>query len=368
MQAKTPHTGILASAACAIRVDYRVREERVANLSKTQKITMAELARLANVDVSTVSRALNDSPLVKQKTKTEILKIADEVGYAVNASARNLRRQSSEAIGIVVPLRPESGQTISDPFYLEMLGAVSQAAGERGYDLIMSMPTGEDQIAEQRLLRTGKADGLIVIGQAGRSNRLSQLGSLSNKIVVWGGEIDENGYTLVGSDNIEGGRLAAEHLLSKGRRRILFMGPTGLPEPELRWRGFDQAHRLHGMEPVSSLKLDVEFGGDSAFQEMLDFIDSGHKFDAVFASSDVLAMSAIMALQARGLRVPDDVAVVGYDNIGQAEMTTPALTTVDQHIRIGGETMVDLLLKKLAGEAVESTLTPTTLIVRQSSM
>ncbi len=139
---------------------------------KAQKITMAELARRAKVDVSTVSRALNDSPLVKEDTKAEILKIAAEVGYAVNASARNLRRQSSEAIGMVIPLRPESGQTISDPFFLEMVGAVSQAASERGYDLIISVPKADEQIAEKRLLSTGKADGLIIIGQAGRSNRL----------------------------------------------------------------------------------------------------------------------------------------------------------------------------------------------------
>ena len=111
---------------------------------KPNKITMAELARLANVDVSTVSRALNDSPLVKQETKSDILKIAAETGYAVNASARNLRRQSSEAIGIVIPLRPESGQTISDPFFLEMVGAVSQAASERGYDLIISVPKDDE--------------------------------------------------------------------------------------------------------------------------------------------------------------------------------------------------------------------------------
>jgi DNA-binding LacI/PurR family transcriptional regulator len=148
-------------------------------MAKPRKITMAELARLADVDVSTVSRALSDSPLVKEETKTEILKIARKTGYAVNASARNLRRQSSEAIGMVIPLRPESGQTLSDPFFLEMVGAVSQAAADRGYDLIISVPKGEEEIAEQRLLSTGKADGLIIIGQAGRTERLKALGPLA---------------------------------------------------------------------------------------------------------------------------------------------------------------------------------------------
>lgn len=336
-------------------------------MTKPRKITMAELARLADVDVSTVSRALNDSPLVKEKTKTEILKIAQETGYAVNASARNLRRQSSEAIGMVIPLRPESGQTLSDPFFLEMVGAVSQAASERGYDLIISVPKGEEQIAERRLLSTGKADGLIIIGQAGRMGRLKALGPLTKKVVVWGGHDGPVNYTLVGSDNREGGRLATEHLLSIGRRRILFLGPFGLPEVRLRLEGFEAAHAARGLETNRSLRLDVEFGGASVFHDLLTFIDCGQPFDAIFAASDVLAMTAIMALQAKGRSVPADVAVVGYDNIGQAKLSTPPLSTIDQDIAAGGQLMVNLLLRQLAGEDVQSQATPTRLIVRASS-
>ena len=333
-----------------------------------QKMTMAELARLAGVDMSTVSRALNDSPLVKEKTKAEILKIARETGYAVNASARNLRRRSADAIGMVIPLRPESGQTLSDPFFLEMVGAVSQAASERGYDLIINVPKETETIAEQRLLQTGKADGLIIIGQAGRSTRLDALGPLAKKVVVWGGRDAPTKYTLVGSDNKEGGRLAGEHLMSIGRKRILFLGPLSLPEVALRYEGFEVAHTSQGLPFDPELKLDVEFGGSAVFQDLRAFIEQGHPFDAVFAASDVLAMTAIMALRAAGRSVPDDVAVVGYDNIGQAQLSTPPLTTIDQNIKAGGEMLVDLLLKQLAGEEVTSQLMPTRLIVRGSSV
>lgn len=331
------------------------------------KITMAEIARRANVDVSTVSRALNDSPLVKDKTKMEILRIAEETGYAVNASARNLRRQSSEVIGMVIPLRPESGQTMSDPFFLEMVGAVSQAASDRGYDLIISVPRGEEEIAEKRLLKTGKADGLIMIGQAGRSHRLDALGPLVKKVVVWGGQQGPVNYTVVGSDNRKGGQLATEHLMSIGRRRILFIGPWDLPEVRLRLEGFEAAHRSVAFSMDPALRLDVEFGGVAVFQAMLDFIDSGMRFDAIVAASDVIAMTAILALQARGLSVPGDVAVVGYDNIGQSALSTPPLTTIDQNITVGGRMMVDLLLRQLSGEAVQNQLTPTRLIVRGST-
>lgn len=334
---------------------------------KTKKMTMAELARLADVDVSTISRALNDSPLVRPETKALIFKLAEETGYAVNASARSLRRQSSDAIGIVLPLPPGGPQSISDPFFLEMVGAVSQAAAQRGYDLIVTMPQEEKRIAERRLLQTGRADGLIVIGQAGREERLNSLGPLAAKVVVWGGRTGDTNYTLVGSNNFEGGRLAGEHLLAVGRKRILFLGDVALPEVALRYKGLQAAHDEAGARFEPELVLKLDFGGKTAFEQLNAFIHRGARFDAIFAASDVLAIAAIHALRSKDMRVPEDVAIVGYDNIGQASIATPALTTIDQHIALGGEMMVDLLLRKLDGEEVESALTPTTLVVRASS-
>ncbi len=334
--------------------------------ASTKKITMAELARLADVDVSTVSRALNDSPLVKQQTKQQIIRIANEVGYAVNASARNLRRRSSEAIGMVIPVRPVSGQTLNDPFFLEMMGAVSHAVTRRGYDLILSSPQGDQQIAERRLLQSGKADGLIIIGQAGNVERLNAIDAHSAAVVVWGGRTDDVHYTLAGSDNVLGGRLAGAHLLGLGRRRILFIGDDRLPEVALRRRGFLEAHAEASAPVDPALVLKLDFGGEPAYRAVRQFLKDGPAFDAVFAASDVLAIAAMHALQAQGGRVPEDVSVVGYDNIGQAALATPALTTIDQHIAQGGEMMVELLFAKLAGENAASKFTETTLVVRAS--
>ena len=331
-----------------------------------KKMTMAELARLANVDVSTVSRALNDSPLVKSHTKEAILKIADEIGYTVNIAARNLRKQSSEAIGIVIPLAPGSEQTISDPFFLEMVGSVSHAASQNGYDLIVSVPQDEMQIAERRLLRSGRADGLIVIGQAGRTERLNVMSASNSNIVVWGGAHGEQNYTLVGSDNVKGGQLATSHLLSIGRKNILFLGDVSLPEVALRYEGYVKAHNDAGMVYNPDYILKLNFGGQSAFKAILKFIDEGFVFDGVFAASDVLAMAAIHALQSRGKSIPEDVSIVGYDNIGQAQLSTPPLTTINQNITQGGAMMVDLLLAKIAGKPAPSKFTDTELIVRKS--
>ena len=333
----------------------------------TKRVTMSELAKAAEVDVSTVSRALNDSPLVKPKTKAHVLSVAADLGYVINASARNLRRQSSETIGMVIPMRPESGQTISDPFFLEMVGAISQAASEKGYDLIISVPDHPGRIAERRLLQTGRADGLIIIGQAGHVERLKSLGALSDRVVVWGGKDNKSKYTVVGSDNVRGGELAVEHLFERGRKHILFVGEMLLPEVRLRYEGLKKAHATAGQTHDPALTLELEFGGQDAFDSLLQYLKQTPTVDAIFATSDVLAMTAIHAVQAAGKAVPEDVSVVGYDNIGQASLMTPALTTIDQHIKEGGAIMVDLLLKKLSGAQVRSRTTSTELIVRGSS-
>ena len=336
-------------------------------MSKPRK-TMAELARLTGVNVSTVSRALNDSPLVKDETKAEILRVASEIGYSVNVAARNLRRQSSSTIALVIPLKPGSGETISDPFFLEMVGAVSMAASKRGYDLLLSTPQDESAIAERRLLQTGRADGLIIIGQAGREDRLQSIGEMESRIVVWGGLQQDTPYTLIGSDNRLGGELATAHLIGLGRKRVLFIGDTALPEIALRFEGYRDAHAAAGLDADPALTLRIGFGHQvkEVVPQLGRMLAAGERIDAVFAASDALAIMAMEALRQNGLSVPGDVSVVGYDNITQAALAQPSLTTISQNIAIGGELLVSALIDKLEGEAVSSTLTPTELIVRES--
>lgn len=329
---------------------------------------MAELARAAKVDVSTVSRALNDSPLVKEDTKAHVRSIAADLGYEINVAARNLRRQSTQTLGIVVPIDPSRGQTISDPFYLEMVGAISNAAARRDYDLLLTIPQSDEKVAENRLLRTGKADGLIIIGQAGRADRLNALSSNTDRVVVWGGQLEDARYTIVGSDNVEGGLTAVRHLLSSGRKRILFIGDIDLPEVGLRFQGLMEAYAERDLQRDPNLILPLSFGAVNAIRDVADFIRSGVKFDAVFAASDVLAIAAIHAIKSEGLSVPGDVSVIGYDNVGQSSSTAPPLTTVDQNIALGGELLVDLLVRKIRGEKVTSRLTPTELVIRKSTV
>jgi len=332
-----------------------------------KKVTMLELAKIARVDISTVSRALNDSPVVKESTRRRIQRIASEIGYAVNAPASNLRRKSARTIGMVIPLDPETGLSLSDPFFLEMVGAVSRSAADRDYDLVVTVPRDAPLVAEQRLLNTGRADGLVIIGQSAPADRLDELAEMHSNFVVWGARIRGTKYTTIGSDNAKGGHLATTHLFRRGARRLLFLGDPDLPEVKLRHEGFLKAHREAGLSHDPSCLLRVNSGGRATYDRVLDFIRAGHGIDGVFAGSDLLANSAVHALVAEGLSIPGDIRIVGYDNIGLASMMTPPLTTISQSIAEGARLLVEGLLAKLEGKKVSSSYTRTELIARSSS-
>ena len=332
-----------------------------------RRITMSELARLAGVDISTVSRALKASPLVREETRNHILKLAEETGYEINASAASLRRQSSGALGIVIPTGPHSDQTVSDAFFLEIIGAVSEAASERGYDLVISAPRVADGSAERHLLRSRRVDGVILIGQTNRTAEIAALAASTPNMVVWGERLPGADYLVVGSDNRLGGRLAGDHLLDAGARAILYLGDPAQPEVANRFAGFLDAHQRRGLDWDRDLLVRVGFGGRQAFEAVAALLDARPGIDAVCAASDVLATTALSAVLASGRRAPRDVRVVGYDDIRQARMVTPSLTTVSQDIGGGGRLLVDTLLRRIRGEEACSAYTDTRLVLRESS-
>lgn len=328
------------------------------------RVTMADIARLAGVAPSTVSRALNGSPLVNEETRERIQALAKDNGYQVNATASNLRRQEAGALGLVAPISTE----VSDPFLLQMIGSVAEAATLRGYDLLLTLANydGGQQIGRRELLATGRVDGLVVIGQGGRQGRLNELSDAGAAMVVWGARVPDQRYVTVGSDNRLGGRLATEHLLQLGRRRILFLGDPQQPEVENRLRGYRAALHDAGLDHAPELARKASFVPHSALVEMRRVLAEGVSFDAVVAASDVVATEAIRALGEAGRRVPEDVAVVGYDDVPLAGMMTPALTTVSQDVVRGGQRLVELLLDFKAGRTIEREFTETILVVRGS--
>jgi DNA-binding LacI/PurR family transcriptional regulator len=249
-----------------------------------------------------------------------------------------------------------------------MLGNLADALTAHGYDMLLSRIDADRLLLAGDLAASGRAGGIIMIGQWHHHDQLNELGARGVPIVVWGARMPEQKYCTVGSDNVAGGMLATEHLISNGCRRIAFLGDTDLPEIWRRHEGYGNALAKHGMAPVADLTRQVTFVEGGARAAVSALIDQHVKFDGIFASADVLAMEAISALRERGLRVPDNVAVVGYDDVVLARYSHPALTTIRQPITEGAEALVEALLKIIEGKRPRSQILPTELIVRESSV
>jgi DNA-binding LacI/PurR family transcriptional regulator len=215
---------------------------------------------------------------------------------------------------------------------------------------------------------TGRVIGIVLIGQWRHHEQLNQLAARHVPIVVWGAQLPQQLYCTVGGDNVTGGELAAAHLIAQGRKRIAFFGDINLPEVGLRYEGQCRALAAAGMDADPALQVSVSFlpdGGQKAVQELLR---RGVPFDAVFAGSDLMAMTTINTLRQHGLDVPGQVAVVGYDDIELSSYFHPPLTTVQQPIREAGRALVASLLALVDGEPAPSLQLPTQLIVRASSV
>lgn len=329
---------------------------------------MADIAKLAGVSKSTVSRALSDSPLVNSKTKERIVKIAKEKNYRLNTAARNFRLKETLTIAVLLPSAAEADWKLSDPFFLEMLGCIAEALDDRGHQLLLSRTLPQEAGWIEEFIINRSADGMILIGQGSQHEALNLLAESYGAISVWGAKLDSQQlYPVVGTDNHLGGFRATEHLLQKNRKRIVFLGYNDLPEIQLRYNGYLAALKKYNIEFDPSLVKTADLSSHNSYLAMQELIPMGTKFDAIFAVSDVHAMSAIRALRNSGLSVPKDISVVGYDDISLSSYYNPPLTTIHQNRSIGAKILVDNLLEAIAGNKPEAIVLNPELIVREST-
>lgn len=342
-----------------------------ASLRMKGKPTSFDIAYRAGVSQSTVSRALRGSPLVSVETRRRIQAIAKEINYKVDKNASNLRRQHSVTLALLLFEDPTSDDSLINPFFLSMLGSITRACARQGYDLLISFQQlSDDWHADYQ--DSHKADGLILLGYGDyllARPTLEKLVEQGTHFVRWGAVVEGQPGVSIGCDNEHGARAACEHLLGLGRRRIAYIGDVSehFPEFSERYRGLCAALRGAGIEPVAELQVgaveSTEKVGQAAMRSLLE---RGVEFDAVFAASDLLAIGAISALQEAGRRVPEDVAVVGFDNIPSAAFANPPLTTVLQDTKQAGEMLVDRLLRLVRGEPADSLMLPAQMVVRRS--
>ncbi|WP_229459436.1 LacI family DNA-binding transcriptional regulator [Massilia cavernae] len=320
--------------------------------------TMEDIARVAGVSTITVSRALRASPLVTDKTREKVRRIAEEQGYRLNVSARNLRMRRSYSIAVVVEMTPIKGRPMSDPYPLELLGGITQELTTAGYSVVLT---------SKQLLDTAPvqgADGMILLGQGTHGEAVRVLQKSGLPLVVWGAPEDGGSYVVVGSDNRKGGMSVGRRFLGQGRRHLIFLGDVDHAEVKERCAGFIEA--LDGQATVHIIRpraFTFEAGFDSIASLL---VKKGRSFDGVFAASDLLAMGAIRALTETRLRVPDDVSVIGYDDTPGAASFVPPLTSVHQYLRDGGVLLAKKILGMVNGEVVTSEMLPTELVARQT--
>lgn len=342
--------------------------KNVSPLPKPTKIrNIKELAELAGVSPGTVSRALSDSGLISAKTRERIKELAAKHDFRPNAMARNLRIQKTGAIGVLIPLGHETGQHISDPFFITMLGLLADALTEQGYDLMLSRVIPSDAGWLDRIVDSGRVDGLIIIGQSDQSAVLDRVAARYRPMVVWGGHMPQQVHCSVGSDNFKGGDLAASHLIERGCKRIAFLGDPKALEIGQRLEGCRAAMARAGLSEGLTV-FPAHLVAEAAQTDIAAFLGTGqHRPQGIVAASDVVAMSALRALSERGIAVPDDIRVIGYDDLALAELTVPRLTTIRQDLTKGAAALIDLLLRRIAGEDTPSLVMEPELIVRMST-
>ena len=331
------------------------------------KVTSLDIAALAGVSQSTVSRALRESPLVNDRTRRRIQRIAREYNYRVDSSASNLRSQHSRTIAMLV--HQESGMDSDiNPFFVSMLASITRAAETRNYDVLLSF----QQLSKNWIVdyeNTNKAEGIILLGYGGYTDYIRKIQLLDNAhVLTWGPVIDGQPGHFVGCDNRSGGYIATHHLVELGHTRIAFLGDISADCPEFqeRYSGHCEALRQAGWHEIPLLQAPAHPSKQSGYLATREVLRRGGDFSAIFCSSDLSALGAVQALRDEGLSIPGDVSVVGFDDIPTATYVSPALTTVRQNTAKAGEVMVDALLRLVHGEPVESQLIEPELVVRDS--
>ena len=329
--------------------------------------TLQDVALLAGVSVSTASRALNDSPAINRQTKQRIWKLAREQNYPFRDYMPAGPIGAEATIAVVVP-RPQGRDfMLRDPFFLDLLSGLAEAARERDCDLLVShvAPFSYEELSV--VMSTSRAAGVVFLGQSMLHGAFNRLAEEESQFVVWGAQLPDQNYCSVGSDNVAGAARATSHLARLGRTRIMFLGDVDDPEPAQRHAGYLEALEKAGIKPDRALSVPAHFEVESAEAALDALIRDGVAFDGIVAASDVIALGAIRAMRRAGISTPQDVSVVGFDNVRFARYATPTLTTVAQDTSTAGRLLVSKLLDAGSGRIrSRSERLPTDLIVRES--
>jgi DNA-binding LacI/PurR family transcriptional regulator len=336
-------------------------------MSKKPVQTIADIARLAKVSKSTVSRALNDSPLIKDETKDRIRQIAREHNFRLNVPARQLSLQQSRTVAFVTHAYHKEF-SMEDLFGLEIMGGISAGLHASGYDMLVVHVNPRDTEWAHQYLDSGRVDGFILMTSSRKQTHIKALVEMGAPFIVWGIPTPNSSYCSVTGDNFTGGKLAAEYLIRSGRQRIAFLGgPAGELEIQQRFHGYETALQAAGRGIDPALLAYGDYSHTSGLDAMQRLLEQAVDLDAVFVCSDLMAIGAIDVIRERGGRLPEDIAVVGYDDLSIAAFNNLPLTTIRQNIPLAGRLLAQNLIQYLQTGLVTNVTIPVELVVRKSA-
>ncbi|KPV43319.1 LacI family DNA-binding transcriptional regulator [Alicyclobacillus ferrooxydans] len=328
--------------------------------------TIKDVAAQAGVSPSTVSRVLADSPRISQETKERVRQVLNQLDYHPNAFARSLVTNVAGAIGVLIPPGTEFFQ---NPFFSEMMSGVAEVARSQGYDIVLSTSASDEMKVLDRMIRGRRVDGILLLRSRTKDPAIQTVIDQRFPAVLLGRPPADQPISCVNNDNVKAAYEATNHLIRIGHRKIGFLGgDTAYVVTADRLKGYRQALLDHGMEPDERLEVFsylVEHGG---YLGMMRLLAASARPTAVLASDDVLAFGAMRAAGELGYQLPDDMAIVGFNDIRLAELANPALTSVRVNMHDLGVAACELLVERIQKPASLPTerLVPTELVVRNS--
>jgi LacI family transcriptional regulator len=329
-------------------------------------MNLEQIAKLSGVSRSTVSRVVNNDPNVSVVTREKVLQVVKRVNYTPNAAARGLAAGCTHVLGLVIPMGVST--LFTDPYFPVLIQGVSSACNMREYSVMLWLAEPEYERRQIRqIMYSGLVDGVIISSMLLNDSLVQALAEGDLPFMLVGRHPTDTRVSYVDADNIGGACEAVTHLLRLGRTRVATItGPQNMIAGADRLAGYNAALRDRGLLSDPSLIAEGDFtetGGYRAMQQLL-----ARRPDAVFAASDIMAVGALRALREASLRVPEDVAVVGFDDLPQAARTEPALTTVRQPVYRLGAMAVDSVLDLLEHQSSfpRRIVLPTELVVRSS--
>jgi DNA-binding LacI/PurR family transcriptional regulator len=324
-----------------------------------------QVAAQAGVSTTTVSHVINETRVVADATRERVFAAMESLNYAPSLVARSLKVKETNSIGMLVT-------TSSNPFFAEVVRGVERYCFEQGYNLMLGNTEGQTETALSylKMMLRKRVDGLLIMCSEGQQEVFNQLDWLDNLPVVvmdWG--LDSDRVDLIADNSHLGGYLATRHLIGLGHRDIgCIMGPAGRAPATQRLAGFEQAMEEAQLAVRPAWLQAGEFDCASGFNAMQTLLAQPERPSALFVFNDMMAMGAISAIHQAGLRVPEDISLIGYDNVELAQYLSPPLTTINQPKEALGRLAVTRLLARIHGQQIENrliTLEPN-LVIRQS--